>query len=406
MEIPAPAEMRQHIGALPTAAPLLAALGDRPGVYLVGGAVRDLLLGRKPLDLDVLVEGDALALARALGGEIRSHDRFGTGTVRLDGCTYDLASARRERYAYPGALPDVAPATAMQDLERRDFTVNALAVGLTGPRAGVLIAVPHALEDLEGGRMRVLHPASFADDPTRLLRLVRYATRLGFEVEAQTADRARDAVVSGAVDTVSGPRIGAELRLAAQEPDPVAAVAGLAALNLDHAIDPGLRLSEPELAGAALGLLPAGGRADRLVLAAAAARMEPGALATLLDRLGFEAPDRQAITATVRAVPTLVQTLAAARSPSEVASAVGRAPDEAVALAGALGPEDAARLWLDRLRGVRLEISGDDLLAAGIASGPALGRGLAAALAAKLDGRAPDRARELQVALAAAGAQE
>lgn len=405
MDVPAPAEMIEQIRALPSAAPLLAALGNRPGVYLVGGAVRDLLLGRRPLDLDVVVEGDALALAREIGGEIRSHDRFGTGTVRLDGAMYDLASARRERYAQPGALPEVAPASIDEDLRRRDFSVNALAVPLTGAAAGSVLEVPGGLHDLSGGAMRILHPASFRDDPTRLLRLLRYATRLGFTVEPQTAQLARDAVDAGALDTVSGPRIGTELRLAALEPDPVATVAALARHDVDHAIHPGLRLRDPDAARAALALLPQDGRPDRLVLAAAAQGIARGELAVLLDRLGFAAPDRQAIVASATRAQGLALALEAARSPSEVAAAVDRAPAEAVALAGALGPREAARQWLSRLRHVRLEITGADLLAAGVPPGPALGRGLAAALAAKLDGRAADRCGELSVALASVAPQ-
>lgn len=397
--------MIEQIRALPSAAPLLAALGDRPGVYLAGGAVRDLLLGRLALDLDVVVEGDALALARELGGEIRSHDRFGTCTVRLDGGMYDLASARRERYPQPGALPEVQPAGIEEDLRRRDFSVNALAVPLTGAAAGSLLQAPGGLQDLACGQMRILHPVSFRDDPTRLLRLVRYATRLGFTVQPETAALARDAVRAGALDTVSGPRIGTELRLAALEPDPVASVAALAHYDLDQAIHPGLRLRDPGGATAALALLPEDGRPDRLVLAAAAQGIQSGELAALLDRLGFAAPDRQAIVAAATRAHALARTLEAAHSPSQVAAAVDRAPEETVALAGALGPSEAARQWLSRLRHVRLEITGADLLAAGVAPGPALGRGLAAALAAKLDGRAADRSGELAVALASAAAQ-
>jgi tRNA nucleotidyltransferase (CCA-adding enzyme) len=199
MRTPGPLEMMDRIGALPGAAPLIARLGERTGVYLVGGAVRDLLLERAPLDLDVVIEGDAIQLARELGGEIRAHGRFGTCTVRLQGRTYDFATARRERYARPGALPDVEAAGIEADLSRRDFTVNALAVALTGGQAGCLIAVPRALEDLEARQLRVLHPASFADDPTRLLRLVRYATRLAFAVEAETERVARTAIDAGAL---------------------------------------------------------------------------------------------------------------------------------------------------------------------------------------------------------------
>src|SRR4051794_32180235 len=162
--------------------PELDALRGEPRVHVVGGAVRDALLGTRPRELDVVVEGEAPPVARRaaerLGGEVVVHDRFGTATVRAPGATFDVVSARTETYPAPGALPEVQlGATIAQDLARRDFTVNAIALGLDG----TLTAFPGAVEDVRAGRLRVLHDASFEDDPTRLLRMARYAARLGFE---------------------------------------------------------------------------------------------------------------------------------------------------------------------------------------------------------------------------------
>ena len=193
-----PAEaLLADVHALPAAALLFDRLGDPRGVYLVGGAVRDLLRGGEPPDLDLVVEGDAAAIAERLGGRVVAHDRFGTSTVRLDGHTYDFARARTETYARPGALPDVAPASLAADLQRRDFTVNALAIALGGPHPGELSAVRGALEDLDAERLRVLHERSFIDDPTRLLRMSRYLARLGFSVEPHTRALAEQATASG-----------------------------------------------------------------------------------------------------------------------------------------------------------------------------------------------------------------
>ncbi|MGH2883291.1 MAG: hypothetical protein ACRDPA_11440, partial [Solirubrobacteraceae bacterium] len=133
--------------ALPAARPLVARLPGAPTPYLVGGAVRDLMLGGAPVDLDLAVEGDAAAFAASLGGEVRVHDRFGTSTVKLDGFTYDIARTRREAYSHPGALPDVEPAPLAEDLTRRDFTVNAIALALAGATAGELSSAPGALDD-------------------------------------------------------------------------------------------------------------------------------------------------------------------------------------------------------------------------------------------------------------------
>ncbi len=400
-------ELLEQAIALPAARPLISRLPEAPTVYLIGGAVRDLLLGGRPVDLDLVVEGDTAAFAASLGGELKVHDRFGTSTVTLDGHSYDIARARRETYAHPGALPDVAPAPLTEDLGRRDFTVNTLALALDGDLAGELRSVPPALEDLDARRLRVLHDQSFIDDPTRLFRLVRYATRLGFEIEPDTRALAERAIAGGALATVSGPRVGAELRLLAREPDPVGALLGLRELGLDAAIRPGFGVDDEGLARRAVALLPAdGGRRDRLALAVAARGVPAPELTALLDSLAFEAEDRDAIVAAATRADEVALVLSAAGVPSEIAAAAGAGPPELVALAGALGPQTEAREWLGALRHVGLEIDGRDLIAAGVSEGPAIGRGLRVALAAKLDGRVSGRDQELAAALDAAGAPE
>ncbi|MGB8875681.1 MAG: hypothetical protein WCD11_05170, partial [Solirubrobacteraceae bacterium] len=281
--LPGRDELLDLVRALPAAGPLLASLDDRPGVYLVGGAVRDLLLGGVPFDLDLVVEEDAAALAAALGGRLTVHDRFGTSTVRLGGYAYDIGRARRETYAHPGALPEVAPAPLDEDLLRRDFTVNSIAIALGGDRAGELQTAPGALEDLKAYRLRILHDRSFIDDPTRLFRLVRYASRLGFEIEPRTRALAGEAIDGGALRTVSGPRVGAELRLLARERDPISALLGLRDLGLDRAVHPGFGLADECLARRALELLPADGRPDRLVLGVASLGVPVAELPGLLD---------------------------------------------------------------------------------------------------------------------------
>jgi tRNA nucleotidyltransferase (CCA-adding enzyme) len=380
-----PDEALEALRALPCGARVATAFGPGDGVSLVGGAVRDLLLGREPRELDLVVEGDlADALARLGPGEATVHERFGTATLRTpDGCTYDLVRARAETYPRPGALPEVRPGTLAEDLRRRDVTVNALALRPDGELAGV----PGAREDLRDGVLRVLHDASFADDPTRLWRVARYAARLGFGVDAQTG------ALAAAADpgTVSGDRLGAELRLALREPDPFAALRAAAALN-PRLLPPGYAVRE-EAGRAALALLPPDGRADLVVLASGAGGVDLSALLAWLDHLGFPAADRDLVGAGSRAA--MGTPLHAARTPSEIARAARGAPLEAVALAGG----EAARRWLEDLRHVRLAITGDDLLAAGVPRGPEVGERLRRALDAKLDGRAPDRDAELRAAL-------
>jgi tRNA nucleotidyltransferase (CCA-adding enzyme) len=402
MEVPPPKELLAKVRALPAAPALLDHLPDTVPVYLVGGAVRDLLLDGRPLDLDLVVEGDPAPVAADLGADVRTHDRFGTSTVTVDGFTYDLARSRRETYAHPGALPDVSPAPLSEDLLRRDFTVNAMAIALVGPAAGGLAAAPSALEDLERHSLRVLHDASFIDDPTRMLRLARYASRLEFEIEPHTRALLDAALEARAIETVSGSRIGAELRLLGREPDPVTALRCLGELGIAHAIHPALGLDDEPLARRALALLGDDGRRDRLAVALAARHVPGHELAHLLDTLAFEAADRHAILAAATKARALAGELERARRPSEIADAVGEAGPELVSLAGALGPERQAREWLGHLRHVRLEIGGNDMIEAGVREGPAIGLGLHAALSAKLDGRVSGREAELREALQAA----
>lgn len=384
-------DLLEHLGALPCGRRLLTVVGGTPGVHLVGGAVRDLLLGRVPRELDVVVEGDVAALAAALGDSAATHERFGTVTVSLDDCRWDLAASRAEEYARPGALPDVRPAGITEDLRRRDVTINAIALELAG---GELRAVEHAFDDLAARRLRVLHDASFRDDPTRLWRLARYRARLDFEIEPHTAELARAAVDAGLAERVSGARIGRELRLALAEPDPVAALDSAVALGLAPWLEPNRARAE-----AALELLPAGeGRPDLVVLAAALAE-SPDDADQRLAGLEFTAAERAVLRAAGRS-RQLAAEAAAARRPSELARVLRRVPVEAVALAGADGPAEPPRRWLDELRHITLAIDGDDLLAAGVPRGPQVGRRLAATLDLRLDGELDDdSASQLHVAL-------
>ena len=367
----------------PCGARLMKAFAAGEGVHLVGGAVRDLLLERAPRELDLVVEGDVDAAAARLDGEVTAHDRFGTARVRAGGCAYDLVRARAETYAHPGALPDVRPGTLDEDLRRRDVTVNAIALGLDG----AVTAVDGALEDLRAGRLRVLHDASFVDDPTRVWRVARYAARLGFDVEERTR------ALAGAADpaTVSGDRLGAELRLALSEPDPLAALQAVRELNpayLPEGFD-----AHPRALAAAFELLGGEGRADLLTLAACTASMDARALLAWLDDMGFTAAERDLVAAASRF--STGAPLRAARTNAEIARAVRGAPIEAVALAGG----ENARRWLAELRDVRLEINGDDLLAAGIPEGPGIGARLQRTLDRKLDGELAGRDQELAAAL-------
>jgi tRNA nucleotidyltransferase (CCA-adding enzyme) len=367
----------------PCGAQLLSAFAPGDGVHVVGGAVRDLLLERPWRVIDLVVEDDVEAAAARLGAVARVYERFGMLEARGGDCVYELVRARAESYARPGALPDVRPGTLAEDLQRRDVTVNAIVLRLDG----TLEHVPGALDDLRAGILRVLHDGSFVDDPTRVWRVARYAARLGFGVE----ERTRSLAAAADPSTVSGDRLGAELRLALREPDPPAAFEAVRSLNPSYL--PEGFAPRPLGLAAALALLPDDGRPDLLTLAACTAGMDAGALLRWLDEMGFSAADRDLVAAASRFVTGAP--LRAARTNAEIARAARGAPVEAVALVGG----DNARRWLDELRHVRLEIDGRDLLAAGIPEGPEIGARLQGTLDRKLDGEISGREQELAAAL-------
>ena len=368
-------------------------------VSLVGGAVRDALLGvDEHEDIDLVVEGDALALAERLGYALNvrvvNHGRFGTAVLELPHERWiDLAMARRERYTHPGALPVVEPGTLVDDLARRDFTVNAMAYRLTGPQTGELVDPLGGRADLEIGVIRALRDDSFVEDPTRLLRAVRYAARLGFSLDAATEAAAR----ASAPDLdITSPRVGDELRRLLCEPTAASAVALAAEL--------GCRGSN------AMGRhWPGGSRPSTRPYDSPARRSFQWALrmgcAVAPDAVQRAAVDGWArgIAAEAAAASTLAPRLALAGRPSEV-DAILRAAKPATAVVARADGSEAIAEWWATMRDVRLAISGEDLVAAGVAPGPAIGRGLAAARVALLDAEVDgdDTAAQLAIACAAA----
>lgn len=370
--------------------------------------MRDLLLGRRVRDLDLVVTGDATRFARALaarlGATVRAHDRFSTATLTLPtGEIVDIAAARTERYAAPGALPTVASgATIAEDLARRDFSIHALALELGGGRR--LVDPLGGATDLARRLVRTLHPRSFRDDPTRGFRAVRYAHRLGFRLAPATRRELAAALRGGALDTISGDRLRRELRLLFGEPDRAGALARLEAAGIDGAIDPALR-RRPGARGRLRRLerktarpAPASWETYLLAWLGPSSDAEAASTAARLSLAGGEAR-------TVRGWPAVLATLAAAAKGP--VAALRRAlrdagPDAAVAAEASLPPREARAIRA--LRGSpepRLSIRGADLRAAGVPSGPAIGRALARTLAALEEGRV-DRSGELAFALRAA----
>ncbi len=338
-------------------------------VYLVGGAIRDGLADFQVDDIDLVIEGDPVPLARSLDPGVQVNDRFGTVNLLIDGYPVDIAMARTETYARPGALPDVTPGSLTDDLIRRDFSINAMAIGIE--EQAELIDPFGGIKDLRSGVLRVLHERSFEDDPTRALRAARYAARLGFDLEPKTTELMMNVNLA----TVSSDRVDNELRLISLEEN---ALEGFRLARIWGLIDFGEgRLDLAERAIELIEVDPWAGEAPREVLIFEAIFGGLGDLSPLLEEPGspWEARRR----------------------------ARGRTPVELV-LARAMGA-DWLDSWQSDWRWVELEITGADLLAAGVPEGPAVGAGLDAALEAKLNRGISGADAEMEVALQVAGSE-
>ncbi|MDD3654767.1 MAG: CCA tRNA nucleotidyltransferase [Desulfotomaculaceae bacterium] len=240
----------EYYEALGLAGKIAADLGYR--LYAAGGVVRDLLLGIECMDLDLVVEGDGIKLAEALsklyGGQLRTHPKFGTASVFFpNGVQVDVATARIEFYEYPAAMPQVEKASLYQDLFRRDFTINAMAVSLNGSSFGDVVDFFGGRTDLERGMVRVLHNLSFFEDPVRILRALRFENRYNMNLEAHTLKLVEQAASNKVLARVSGERIWAELKHIFREPRPGAILDRLIQLNLWSCLFPGIAPSPVRL---------------------------------------------------------------------------------------------------------------------------------------------------------------
>ncbi len=397
-------------------------IANREGfaLYLVGGPVRDLLLGRPLADVDLMLEVDARPVAETVaasadGIEVRAHDRFGTVRIETAEARLDLARMRHESYAHPGALPEVAEGTLEQDLHRRDFSVNALACGLHGgsrTSEREVIDRTGGLEDLARRRLRVLHPQSFHDDPTRAWRAARFAVRLGFTLDRRSRSALRDALRDGAFGAVSGERHRRELQSVFSEAEKGAHPGRILRLLSDWhvlaALEPGLTLPRdqmlalrrlgraiekpewptsrwrPWIAGLSIWLAPLPAALRRRVLERFSIR---GDQAARIVRFGRDA-DR------------LLRALARARGRGAVDALLSEQSEEALQAHYALADTAVRRRilrWAAEDRRRRSPVSGEDLTQRGLA-GPEVGRALARIRSAVLDGEVANREEALALA--------
>ena len=371
-------------------------------LYLVGGLVRDLLLGEANLDIDLVVEGDAVALARRLSagqaGKITIHHRFNTAKLQWRKWTVDLTSARSEIYPRPGALPSVKPGKLADDLFRRDFTINAMAVALVPQSYGQLIDLYGGLYDLERRFVRILHPISFTDDASRIWRAVRYEQRLDFKIEPETLGLLRRDIPM--LDTISGDRVRYELECIFKERSPEKAIKRAGELGV-------LAKLHPSLTGN-------GWLADRFDQARRISFPDQKLADLYLALLAYRLPDddREQLVSYLRLPKTLARTLRDAGAvrahlgemantelrPSQIYHLLGGYSSEAVTanlLAGDLPPARRnIQLYLEELRSVKPVLAGRDLIDMGVTPGPGIGEALRLILDARLDGTVKTRRDE------------
>jgi tRNA nucleotidyltransferase (CCA-adding enzyme) len=414
------------LGALPLAvAPLVEVLvaraeEDRVPLYLVGGPVRDLLLGLPIRDVDLVVEPrarfGAAELVRAAaprGARVEVHDRFETVRLTAGEASVDVATARSEQYRHPGALPKVEPGTLEQDLRRRDFSVNALALPLLRGRGPIEIVDPvGGLADLEARVLRILHERSFHDDPTRALRAARLSPRLDFHVSRGSLAALRDALRDGAFGAVSGDRLRRELEKlfedATRDIDPTRALRLLSIWHVLGALEPGFGLPREAVApvrrvARALASPPWRGPRFRPWVPGVAVWLAPLAAALrrrVVERLSIRGELGERLVSFPSLAAELVEPLARSRGRGAVDALLGEIDEEQLHALHAFLPTSARRRivrWAAEDRGRRPPVSGSDLTAIGI-SGPAVGGALARIRTAFLDGAVANREEALALA--------
>jgi tRNA nucleotidyltransferase (CCA-adding enzyme) len=368
-------------------------------LYLVGGAVRDLILQRDNVDLDLAIEADvapiAEALAAATGARCVLHPRFGTSAITGRGFQLDLARTRRETYAHPGALPTVEPASIIEDMARRDFTINAMALQLT--RAVDLIDPYEGARDSATGHISILHTNSFRDDATRMLRAFRYAGRLGFAVDVDTLPLLQRDL--GYLQTITGPRLRRELLLFFDEPNAVEICDLAEGIGLLHAVHSaffvhGHFVGRWQNAFGGPRLAPR----DETGFCVLAASADDDGVTSLSARLHLTGRFENALRDAVRLRAGSSKLAAMRHDPVAAVETLEHAAPSAVWATGIVAggaTAETCETYLHEWRHVRPLLRGDDVIALGVQPGVAVGEALRVLRSAKLTGKATTRESEI-----------
>lgn len=382
-----------------------ASLGMRS--YLVGGVVRDIILGLDVNDLDILVEGKAIELAekvcKEMGGELVSHHRFGTATIKLsDDLEIDFATSRREFYTRTAVLPTVEPGSLREDLFRRDFTINALALSLHPREFGYLIDYFGGLEDIQSKRIKVLHSLSFWEDPTRILRAIRLEAKLGFRMEDWTEQLAIDAIKGGAMAPLSGERLREELKMALEE-NFYYCLIRMDELGATKAIYQDAELDKQalrKLKRESLNSLEV--EKWIIYLYAILGQLSEEAVGKLAYRLRLTSNQKEKFMALIYGNEAMKKLQIPEMKPSQIYEVLKDIPLETLIWLRVKGDKRVKRyvsIFLNELRYITPYLKGEDLLRLGIPEGPKLGKILQELFRAKLDGKVKTREDEIEFVL-------
>lgn len=392
-------------------------LADREGflVFAVGGFVRDLILGVDNLDIDLVVEGDGMAFARKLAeflcGRVKVHEKFGTAMVILpDDFRIDVATARTEYYEYPAALPRVEVSSLKQDLYRRDFTINAMAITLSEKNFGAIVDYFGGRRDLEEGIIRVLYNLSFVEDPTRILRAVRFEQRYNFKIESQTLTMAKNAIKSKMLAKLSADRVREELKHILGEPLPVRAILRMRELDIWPFILPEANIEDETVeilkrlpgALASMKAVSFDEVNSWLVYLAVLMRMTGCKAAIIDERLRLTKEEYRTLDELLCDCPDAIERIsgAAPMKMSEIASVLRSLSNEGYTYILASAATDLVREriknYLARSRHNKLLINGEDIKKLGYRPGPDFKKALNAARDARLDGLVSSREEEIR----------
>lgn len=388
-------------------------------VYAVGGFVRDLLLGVENFDIDIVVEGDGITFARELAeflcGRVRIYEKFGTAIVILENnFKIDIATARTEYYEFPAALPKVENSSLRQDLYRRDFTINAMALSLNRKNFGELIDFFNGRRDLDEGVVRILYNLSFIEDPTRILRAVRFEQRYNFKIEEQTLDLAKSAIKDKMLVKLTGDRVRGELKTILNEPASWKAVARMKGLEVWAQILPGVEINPKvkkvmEKIPEAITVLEEEFEPEQyspwlVNLIGLIHLIKPEELGEIALRLNLTNEEEHIISQVLTLCPGLTRVLDSKKElrPSALYNLLHDVPAEVLALAITRAKTGMVlkriKFYFSCRRYNKLEITGDDIKSMGYKPGPLFGEVLAQVQNARLDGLVKNRQEELEFA--------